>query len=141
CSTRPAAPTRRRSGRRGPSRTTTSARAPPRTRRSPSPPRSPRSPAASSRGTSSARRSARSSCGRRRRPPGWGCSRSYASDALLALLDPVLSQVGAHVVALHSALARHLAHVPLRGARQAREVLALERRDRAALRLAERGGR
>src|SRR5207237_1050262 len=53
------------------------------------------------------------------------------------LLDAVLAQVRAHVVPFHAALARHLAHVALGRAREAREVLALERRDCRALCLAE----
>src|SRR5690349_10146879 len=55
------------------------------------------------------------------------------------LVQTVLAQVRAHVVALHAAPARHLADVSLRALVEIGEVALLERRDRALLGLGERG--
>src|ERR1019366_937760 len=71
--------------------------------------------------------------GQARAPPG-GRPRLHRT-----LVDAVLPEVGAHVVAFHAALACHLAHVALAPLRQGGEVLPLEHRDGRPLRVAEPG--
>src|SRR5208282_4673370 len=65
--------------------------------------------------------------------------RALRSLANRAPIHAVLAQIRAHVVPLHPALTRHLAHVALGSLGEPDEVVALEGRDRHALRFSEGG--